>query len=144
MLHSGSRNIGNEVATRHIATAKSLHDLNTLPAADLAYSVYMERPNSRRTGTIWNGRAVSFATLNREIMMKRLVRSFNRMFNDEEEFEPEVAVNCHHNYVAIEQHFDDEVFITRKGAINAGGGSLWVDPRLDGSEIFHHQRTREF
>src|SRR3954468_1817446 len=39
MLHSGSRNIGNEIATRHIATAKKLHDLNTLPAADLAYFV---------------------------------------------------------------------------------------------------------
>ena len=39
MLHSGSRNIGNEVATRHIATAKTLHDLNTLPDPALAYFV---------------------------------------------------------------------------------------------------------
>src|SRR5262245_6191359 len=39
MLHSGSRNIGKELAERHIATAKTLHKLNELPAPDLAYFV---------------------------------------------------------------------------------------------------------
>src|ERR671910_138638 len=39
MLHSGSRNIGKELADRHIATAKSLHDLNTLPDPALAYFI---------------------------------------------------------------------------------------------------------
>ena len=39
MLHSGSRNIGKELAERHISTAKSLHKLNELPAPDLAYFI---------------------------------------------------------------------------------------------------------
>ena len=70
MLHSGSRNIGNEVATRHIATAKSLHDLNTLPAPDLAYFV-KETPEFK---AYWHDLAWSqeYAMKNREIMMARL------------------------------------------------------------------------
>ncbi len=134
MLHSGSRNIGNEVATRHIATAKSLHDLNTLPAPDLAYFVQ----GTAEFEAYWNDLvwAQRYAMLNREIMMKRLVRSFNRMFNDQNDFDPEITVNCHHNYVAIEEHFGDEVFVTRKGAINAESGRFGIIPGSMGAKSF--------
>lgn len=134
MLHSGSRNIGNEVATRHIATAKSLHDLNTLPAADLAYFVQ----GTPEFKAYWNDLEWSqaYAMKNREIMMTRLLRSFNRMFNDQQEFEPEITVNCHHNYVAIEEHFGDEVYVTRKGAINAESGRFGIIPGSMGAKSF--------
>jgi len=134
MLHSGSRNIGNEVATRHIATAKSLHDLNTLPAPDLAYFV-KETPEFK---AYWHDLAWSqeYAMKNREIMMTRLVRSFNRMFNDQNDFDPEITVNCHHNYVAIEEHFGDEVYVTRKGAINAESGRYGIIPGSMGAKSF--------
>lgn len=134
MLHSGSRNIGNEVATRHIATAKSLHDLNTLPAADLAYFVN----GTPEFKAYWHDLewSQSYAMKNREIMMARLVRSFNRMFNDQEEFDPEITVNCHHNYVAIEEHFGDEVYVTRKGAINAESGRYGIIPGSMGAKSF--------
>lgn len=134
MLHSGSRNIGNEVATRHIATAKSLHDLNTLPAADLAYFVF----GTPEFKAYWHDLDWSqrYAMLNREIMMKRLLRSFNRMFNDQEEFDPEITVNCHHNYVAIEEHFGDKVYVTRKGAINAEAGRYGIIPGSMGAKSF--------
>ncbi|MEJ7846508.1 MAG: RtcB family protein [Pyrinomonadaceae bacterium] len=134
MLHSGSRNIGNEVATRHIATAKSLHDLNTLPAPDLAYFI----SGTPEFKAYWHDLdwAQRYAMKNREIMMKRLVRSFNRMFNDQEEFTPEITVNCHHNYVAVEQHFGDSVYVTRKGAINAEAGRYGIIPGSMGAKSF--------
>jgi tRNA-splicing ligase RtcB len=134
MLHSGSRNIGNEIATRHIATAKSLHDLNTLPSADLAYFVQ----GTPEFHAYWHDLqwAQSYAMKNREIMMTRLVRSFNRMFNAQEEFSPEITVNCHHNYVAVEQHFGDEVYVTRKGAINAESGRYGIIPGSMGAKSF--------
>jgi len=134
MLHSGSRNIGNEVATRHIATAKSLHDLNTLPAPDLAYLV-IETPEFQAYwhDLDWSQR---YAMVNREIMMKRLLRSFNRMFNDQEEFTPEITVNCHHNYVAVEEHFGDKVYVTRKGAINAEDERYGIIPGSMGAKSF--------
>ena len=134
MLHSGSRNIGNEVATRHIATAKSLHDLNTLPAADLAYFV----KGTPEFQAYWHDLDWSqrYAMKNREIMMARLVRSFNRMFNDQETWDVEITVNCHHNYVAVEEHFGDKVYVTRKGAINAESGRYGIIPGSMGAKSF--------
>ncbi|MEP7147710.1 MAG: RtcB family protein [Acidobacteriota bacterium] len=134
MLHSGSRNIGNEVATRHIATAKTLHDLNTLPDPALAYFVQ----GTNEFKAYWHDLdwAQQYAMKNREIMMQRLLRSFNRMFNEQKEWESEITVNCHHNYVAIEEHFGDKVYVTRKGAINAEEGRYGIIPGSMGAKSF--------
>ncbi len=170
MLHSGSRNIGNEVATRHIATAKSLHDLNTLPDPALAYFVQgTDEFKAYWHDVEWSQR---FAMRNREVMMDRLIRSFTRMFgwsadtpvrmsvastrtgaNDSDSSIGEdglaggtgdadksvrapFVVNCHHNYVAVEEHFGDSVYVTRKGAINAEAGRYGIIPGSMGAKSF--------
>ena len=74
--------------------------------------------------------------MNRQVMMKRLLKSFNRMFNKQKEFRPEIAVNCHHNYVAEETHFGEKVFVTRKGAINAELGRYGIIPGSMGAKSF--------
>jgi tRNA-splicing ligase RtcB len=134
MLHSGSRNIGKELAERHIATAKSLHRLNELPSPDLAYFIQ----GTPEFNAYWHDLdwAQKYAMKNREIMMKRLLKSFNRMFNGGREFRPEIAVNCHHNYVAVEEHYGDKVFVTRKGAINAEEGRYGIIPGSMGAKSF--------
>lgn len=134
MLHSGSRNIGKELAERHIATAKTLHRLNELPSPDLAYFIQ----GSPEFKAYWHDLdwAQKYAMKNREIMMKRLLKSFNRMFNGGREFRPEIAVNCHHNYVAVEEHYGDKVFVTRKGAINAEEGRYGIIPGSMGAKSF--------
>jgi len=100
MLHSGSRNIGKELAERHISTAKSLWRLNELPAPDLAYFI----SGTPEFKAYWKDLkwAQGYAMKNREIMMARLLKVFNKLFNHREPFKPELAVNCHHNYVALE------------------------------------------
>jgi len=134
MLHSGSRNIGNEIASRHIETAKSLHKLNELPDPNLAYFIQgTEEFRNYWRDLEW---AQGFAFKNREIMMKRLLKQFNRMFNKGEDFEPEIAVNCHHNYVAAEEHFGETVYVTRKGAINAETGRYGIIPGSMGAKSF--------
>ncbi len=153
MLHSGSRNIGNEVATRHIATAKTLHDLNTLPDPALAYFVQgTDEFRAYWHDLDWSQR---YAMKNREIMMKRLIKSFNRMFGAEldidhavattpstspktgrEHSQIDIVVNCHHNYVAMEDHFGDKVYVTRKGAINAESGRYGIIPGSMGAKSF--------
>ena len=134
MLHSGSRNIGKELAERHIATAKSLHKLNELPDPNLAYFIQ----GTDEFKNYWHDLtwAQSYALKNREIMMNRLLKSFNRMFNKGTAFRPEIAVNCHHNYVASETHFGEEVFVTRKGAINAEAGRYGIIPGSMGAKSF--------
>lgn len=143
MLHSGSRNIGKELAERHIATAKSLHKLNELPSPDLAY--FIQGTDEFRA--YWHDLdwAQKYAMKNREIMMRRLIKSFNRMFGAELDLESkiqnpkskmDVVVNCHHNYVAIEEHFGDKVYVTRKGAINAEAGRYGIIPGSMGAKSF--------
>ena len=134
MLHSGSRNIGKELAERHIATAKTLHRLNELPSPDLAYFIQ----GTDEFKAYWHDLdwAQKYAMKNREIMMNRLLKSFNRMFNNQTAFRPEITVNCHHNYVAQEEHFGEKVYVTRKGAINAEDGRYGIIPGSMGAKSF--------
>ena len=50
------------------------------------------------------------------------------------------AINCHHNYVAVEQHFGEKLFITRKGAISAREGQLGIIPGSMGAQVVHRAR----
>jgi tRNA-splicing ligase RtcB len=134
MLHSGSRNIGKELAERHISTAKSLWRLSELPAPDLAYFIQ----GTPEFAAYWKDLkwAQTYAMKNREIMMTRLLQVFNKMFNHRQAFTQELAVNCHHNYVAMEEHYGEKVFVTRKGAINAAAGVYGIIPGSMGAKSF--------
>jgi tRNA-splicing ligase RtcB len=134
MLHSGSRNIGKELADRHISTAKGLWELSELPAPDLAYFI----KDTPEFVAYWKDLkwAQEYAMKNREIMMGRLLKVFNKLFNHRQSFTPELAVNCHHNYVALEQHYGEKVFVTRKGAINADKDVFGIIPGSMGAKSF--------
>src|SRR5690348_6641014 len=134
MLRSGSRNIGKELADRHISTAKSLWTLSELPAPDLAYFIQ----GTPEFAAYWKDLkwAQGYAMKNREIMMARLLKVFNKMFNHRQPFKPEIQVNCHHNYVALEEHYGEKVFVTRKGAINAEQGAFGIIPGSMGAKSF--------
>jgi tRNA-splicing ligase RtcB len=134
MLHSGSRNIGKELADRHISTARSLWKLSELPAPDLAYFIQ----GTSEFAAYWEDLkwAQGYAMKNREIMMSHLLKVFNKMFNHRQPFKPEMAVNCHHNYVALEKHYGEKVFVTRKGAINADKGVYGIIPGSMGAKSF--------
>ena len=51
-------------------------------------------------------------------------------------FEFEAPVQCHHNYVAKETHFGEEVYVTRKGAIRARKGEMGIIPGTMGGKSF--------
>jgi hypothetical protein len=55
----------------------------------------------------------------------------------------EIAVNCHHNYVAQERHFGERVWLTRKGAVSAKEGELGIIPGSMGGPVLHRARKRE-
>ena len=46
------------------------------------------------------------------------------------------AINCHHNYVAQEEHFGENVFVPRKGAISARLGELGIIPGSMGAKSY--------
>src|SRR5690606_8047769 len=45
-------------------------------------------------------------------------------------------INCHHNYVQKESHFGEDIYVTRKGAVNASKGTLGIIPGSMGAKSF--------
>jgi tRNA-splicing ligase RtcB len=134
MLHSGSRGIGNLIGQTFIELAREdmrRHFIN-LPDRDLAYLVEgTQHFDDYVEAMEW---AQDYAAENRRAMMDavlRVLREEIRTF-----VLGEVAVNCHHNYTARERHFDEDVLITRKGAVRAGRGELGIIPGSMGARSF--------
>ncbi len=134
MLHSGSRGIGNRIGSHFIELAKKEMErfFISLPDADLAYLPEgTEHFNDYVKAVSW---AQAFARTNREVMMAAVLDVMSRMFTGFEV--SDTAVNCHHNYVAQEDHFGARVWVTRKGAVRAGEGELGIIPGSMGARSF--------
>ena len=132
-LHSGSRGIGNRIATHHIAIAKQLMEkwYINLPDADLSYLVE-DTPefDNYMTDLDW---AQEFALLNREEMMERIVKILQHRCGDFEEVE---RIQCHHNFTKREHHFGKNILVSRKGAIEARDGQLGLIPGSMGTRSY--------
>ncbi|MGI5338765.1 RtcB family protein [Streptomyces sp. CA-181903] len=125
MLHSGSRNIGKELAEYHIGEARKLPHNQGLVDRDLAVFV-ADTPQmaAYRNDLFW---AQEYARHNREIMMALLQDVVRKEFKKAKvAFEP--VISCHHNYVAEETYEGMDLLVTRKGAIRAGGGEYGIIP----------------
>jgi len=136
VLHSGSRGVGNRIGQFFIELAKQ--DMRkwmiNLPDQDLAYLPQgTDHFNDYVKAVHW---AQSYAMTNRELMMAEIldaIRGANLLppFSADAE-----VVNCHHNYVAIEEHYGQRVFVTRKGAVRAGKNDLGIIPGSMGAKSF--------
>lgn len=133
-LHSGSRGVGNRIAQLHIRVARTLCERwwIPLPEPDLAYLV-------EGTDEFWGyvrelRWAQRFALLNRDEMMDRVVAAFEEWIGgDVHEVE---RVNCHHNFTQCERHFGREVWVSRKGAIEAREGQPGLIPGSMGTASY--------
>jgi tRNA-splicing ligase RtcB (3'-phosphate/5'-hydroxy nucleic acid ligase) len=136
MLHSGSRGIGNKVGTYFIELARREAETQglALPHRDLAY--FNEGARHFKDYVFAVGWAQDFAATNRQVMMESVITAVKRTKEVPAFTAGEMAVNCHHNYVAIEQHFGEQVFVTRKGAVRAGQGELGIIPGSMGARSF--------
>ena len=123
MLHSGSRGIGNELAQHHIAVTRTLAHNAELPDPDLAVFLAGTREMAEyRHDLYW---AQDYARRNRAVMLRLVTDVLRAEFPHIRFDEP---ISCHHNYVAEETHFGEDVLVTRKGAIRAGRGELGIIP----------------
>jgi len=136
LLHSGSRGVGNRIGTFFIELAKSdlREHLKNLPDKDLAYfKEGSEHFEDYIDAVSW---AQEFAMCNRKIMMEQLVDAVAAS-NEVPQFSlTETAVNCHHNYVAREQHYGSSVLVTRKGAVRAGKSDMGIIPGSMGARSY--------
>ncbi len=132
----GRAGVGHKIATRHVNIAKNICRNRgvSLPNPDLAYLEEGTVEFDDYIKGLWW--AQQFALANREEMMDRFRQSFAHWMDvdlDDVEVEP---INTHHNYSERECHADKEVWVTRKGAVNAHRGVMGVIPGSMGTRSY--------
>ncbi len=135
MLHSGSRGIGNAIGTRFIELAKEeMRRIRAnLPDADLAWLSEGSALFDDYVHAV--GWAQAYAAENRRQMLDATLAAVSRALRRPVSAGTE-AVNCHHNYVAREQHYGARVLVTRKGAVRARSGDLGIIPGSMGARSY--------
>lgn len=135
LLHSGSRGVGNRIGSYFIERAKD--DMRrwfiSLPDQDLAYlpegsALFKDYVRA----VSW---AQTYAKTNREVMMRATLAAISKALG--REVAPTAsAVQCHHNYISRENHFGQNVWITRKGAVDASEGRMGIIPGSMGTRSY--------
>jgi len=137
MLHSGSRNLGYTVAKHYNKLAQELckkwhsnipeckgeDGLAFLPVDIEEGKAYLREMQY----------CLDFAKANRTLMAERIKEAFNRIL-DNIQFTEEI--NIHHNYAALENHFGENVWIHRKGAILARESTIGIIPGSQGTSSY--------
>ena len=132
VVHSGSRGIGNEIATHHIDKARTLAQRTGLQLEDRDLAYFSQGTNEFDgyvADMLW---AQEYARANREQMMNVLLIELFAFVGTGSEVR---RINCHHNYSARERHHGVDLWITRKGAIRARKGDRGVIPGSMGNDI---------
>lgn len=134
MLHSGSRGVGNKIGTTFIRLAQKAagHYLELLPNKDLAWLEQGHPLFDEYTEAVqW---AQDFAALNRKVMMTKVTAVIQDRWPDL--MYQGSVVDCHHNYVTMENHLKQNVWVTRKGAVRARKGDVGIIPGSMGARSF--------
>jgi tRNA-splicing ligase RtcB len=136
MLHSGSRGVGNAIGTTFIERAKKQAKSYFIPLPDsnLAYFPEGTREFNEYVNSV--GWAQDYAKLNRVHMLESVLKVLERNVGKSVRLEGGEAVNCHHNYIARESHFGQNIIVTRKGAVRAREGDMGIIPGSMGAKSF--------
>lgn len=133
MLHSGSRNLGKQVADHYNKLAKSLNDklrhpippswnLAALPVESKEGQQYLKEMQY----------CLDFARENRFHMMHVIMD----IIGDQTGCKFDDIINIHHNYASYEEHFKTRVWVHRKGAILADKDTIGIIPGSQGTPSF--------
>jgi tRNA-splicing ligase RtcB len=134
MIHSGSRNLGKQVADHYNDVAKNLnkrwhscvpagYDLAFLPTETIEAKRYMDEMNY----------CVEFSLANREQMMYAVCSILDEVFP---ETNAKPIINIAHNYARLENHFGKNVVVHRKGATSAKAGEIGIIPGSQGTASY--------
>lgn len=134
VLHSGSRGIGNMLATSHIKTARELMNQQNITLTDKDLAYFEENTDGYNHYIADLMTLQDYALSSRAKMMKEVIGIVRKHLG---EYRPLIReINCHHNYTALEWHGDRMIHVTRKGAIDASLGKLGVIPGSMGARTY--------
>jgi len=135
MIHSGSRNIGYQVAKHYKEVADTLCKKwyhNELVKQRLSFL-----PIDSDEGRSYLAEmkyCLEFAKANRALMLSRVLESIGEVFSNAEVITP--AINKCHNFVELENHFGKNVWVHRKGATRAREGEMGIIPGSQGTASY--------
>ncbi|MBS4013485.1 MAG: RtcB family protein [Bacteroidetes bacterium] len=135
MVHSGSRNLGKQVADYYNRMAVDLNEKMKSPVPKSVQLAYLHL-DSEQGIQYFNemNYCVDFALANRKLMMERIVSVFQDHYKASVKFAP--IINIAHNYASKEQHFGREVIIHRKGATKADKKTTGIIPGSQGTNSY--------
>jgi len=131
MIHSGSRNLGYNVAKHYNNKAVELNERyhsSVLTKQGLAF-LPLETDEAHDYGREMEY-CLEFALANRKLMMARMVKAMKEVIG---EFNHDEIINKSHNFAAVENHFGQNVLVHRKGATRAYEGELGMIPGSQGT-----------
>ncbi|MDR1182000.1 MAG: RtcB family protein [Bacteroidales bacterium] len=134
MIHSGSRNLGKQVADHYNKVARKMNELwfsSVNPKADLAFLPFQTDEAQKYYKEMRY--CTGFAFANRRLMMERIQEAISSVVTHVE-YEP--IINIAHNYAAFEEHFGEKVIIHRKGATSAKAGEIGIIPGSQGTKSY--------
>lgn len=138
MIHSGSRNIGKQVADNYNRLAGKLNEQWGSPQTKTMQLAYL--PVDSEEGQVYISEmnyCIDFALANRKHMALKVCEILNEATGcDFQAFEGNDMINIAHNYAAPEKHFGKDVFVHRKGATRAGKGQLGIIPGSQGAQSY--------
>lgn len=144
VLHSGSRGLGNKIGSYFTSKAKELCKkwFIELPDPELAYLVQGTQEFDDYVQAVKF--AQRFAFRNREIMLDATLATVQRVTGKDiivskgELYKNYIGrvINCHHNYIAWENHYGKNVMVTRKGAVRAQDGDHGIIPGSMGARTY--------
>jgi len=135
MIHSGSRNLGKQVADyynkiaielneQYYSSVDTKQELAFLPLDTVEANQYMTEM----------GYCVDFALANRQLMMREVLTSFSDALGYHMECDP--IINIAHNYAKFEHHFGKDVLVHRKGATLATTDTIGIIPGSQGTKSY--------
>lgn len=134
MIHSGSRNLGKQVADYYNKRAKTLNELwfsHIDKSVDLAFLPFKTEEAQKYYREMRY--CVDFAFANRKLMMQRIQQVISAELTSVE-YQP--IINIAHNYAAWEEHFGSKVIVHRKGATSARIGEIGIIPGSQGTKSY--------
>ena len=135
MIHSGSRNLGKQVADHYNKQAIELNEkwCSQVPKKwQLAFLPFYDDIGQQYFNEMLY--CCDFALANRVVMMERVKEA---MLNHVDvTFYDNDLINIHHNYASIENHFNNNVMIHRKGATSAKKRQLGIIPGSQGTASY--------
>ncbi len=136
MIHSGSRHLGKAICDYFHKKATELNRMWYSEVKDeyrLAFLPVCSKEGQQYIN--WMSLAMDYAFENRAHMLEKTCAIVKEVIEKHTRHTVEFGeeINCHHNYAAIENHYNANVWVHRKGAARVREGELAVIPGAMGS-----------